>query len=129
MPPKAVSDNPQKNVTMCAKKTLTARRCKLDFMKSLKKLSAGERKDLIAKLSDKAIDDFSEIVYNLINCDFGLSEKRIKNLKHHLKPCQKDLKFISNKQNSINKRRFRLKKQAGSGIGVLLSALGCLWTE
>ena len=108
---------------MCAKESLTAKRCKLNFMQSLKKLNKEERKTLISRLSDRGIDDFSEIVYNLISCDFGLSQKKIKNLRTKLLPCQKDLKYISDKSKPVDKRRSRLNRQAGSGIGILLSAL------
>ena len=46
---------------MGGKRVVTAKRCRLTLMKLLKKLSASELREVISRLSDKGIDDLSEI--------------------------------------------------------------------
>ena len=46
---------------MSVKKNVTAKRCRLTFMKILKKLSSEELKELISRLNEGGIDQVSEI--------------------------------------------------------------------
>ena len=105
---------------MGGSKKLTARKCKLTFMRTLSRLTKEELRDLFGRLTPEGVDSVSEIVFNTLYSDPGLPPKQIKKLQAALASREKDLRFIADRSNSIEDRRRRLIKQNGSGLGLLL---------
>lgn len=108
---------------MAPKKRLSAKKCHLLLLKTLKKLSVDERKDLIDRMNDESVLALSEAMFNVLKTDFGISARRRRNLRKKLLPHSKELRMIVKPDLPIAKRRYLIKKQQGAGFGVLLSAL------
>lgn len=104
-------------------KKLTAKKCKLPFMRTLSRLTPEELKDLFSRLSPASIDDLGEIIFNSLYSDFGLEEKQVKKIKKALLSSEKDLRYIADSANPNQLRRKRLIRQGGQGLPILLTTL------
>lgn len=95
----------------------------LSLIKFARKLKPEELECFIDYLSDPAIEQMCECIYNVINTDLKLPRRKVGQLKKHIKTkCNsKRLKCISNKKVPIFKRRKALK-QEGRGLGLLLAS-------
>lgn len=95
----------------------------LYLLKNLKKIPSNELPHFISSLSDEAIDNLCESIYNVIYTDLNLTKHKKRHLKNSLKKCcnSKRLREISDKKNSISKRRKALQ-QEGRGLPILLAA-------
>jgi len=95
----------------------------LPLLKIIQKLPKEHVQHLINYLSDEAIDNICECVYNVVNVDLNLSKEKKKKLKKCIhKECSVNrLKCIMNKSQQISKRRKALSME-GKGLGLLLSA-------
>lgn len=108
---------------MARKKRLSAKKCHYVFLKTLNRLKPDERRDLMDRLTDKTVNDLSEVIFNGLKTDVGFSKTQKQNLKRKLNPFKRQLRIISNSDISLNTRRKVLKNQSGAGIGVIISAL------
>ena len=106
-----------------ARKKLSAKKCKLTFMRTLSRLTPQELRDLFRRLSAEAIDDISEIVFNSIYSNFDIDQRSVKKLQSALASNEANLRFIADRSNSTEARRRRLLQQKGSGLGILLGTL------
>ena len=102
---------------------LTSKKCGLSFLKILLKLKDHERSCLIDHLSDSSINKIGHIVFNSIFTDLKIPAKKARSLADKLKPHKKDLVYISNANHSVESRRKKIKRQSGSGLGILLASV------
>ena len=103
------------------KKKLSAKKCGLSFLKILLKLKPEERACLVDHLNDSSIDKIGHVVFNTLFTDLKIPRKKVLNLSKNLKIHKEDLQFISNASKPVQLRRKRVKKQSGSGLGLLLA--------
>lgn len=96
----------------------------LPLFRVLQKLNAHDVSDVMDFLTDDAIDNICECVYNIINTDISLSAKKKAHLKKFIKSnCSiHRLKKISKKTIPVSKRRKALK-QEGRGLPMLLASV------
>ena len=62
-------------------------------------------------------------MFNTFKTDLKLSQAVKNRLARKLLIHKKDLEFIANPSNSIEQRKKRIKKQSGSGLGILLATI------
>jgi hypothetical protein len=117
-------------MTKKMKKHFSNKKYKLEFYKALSKVPKDMLQTIFHHLDDRSVDLICECVYNTIYTDMNLPNKTKKKLKTHLRKhcCLKNLKVITNKKNSVSKRREALK-QEGKGIPFILSAILPLITK
>ena len=97
----------------------------LPLMRIIKGCNNEEKKYLINHLSPQGLNDYCEIVYNGLYSNFNIGKAKRKQLRSKLLPIAKDLRYIANVKNPIELRKKRLlKKQTGTGVSLLVSALG-----
>ncbi len=112
------------------KVNITARRCNLPLLKTLRRLKPKEQKKVIEGLSPKAVDQLCECVYNFMYSDFGLQEANRDSLRVLLKNRKRTLSDIADARQPVEARQAKLANQAGSGIfTVLLTTLVPLITS
>lgn len=95
-----------------------------NFISVISKLKPDQFEALIDNLSEKAINDIGECVYNAIYTDLHLSSKKKSYLKRHIKKncCVKKIKTITTKTAPLSKRRMALK-QSGKGLPLILASV------
>lgn len=106
-----------------APKKLTKKKTGLAFLQIFKKLRPQERKIIVDHLNDPAIDSLGALIFNTFKTDLKLSQSVKNRLARKLLIHKKDLEFIANPSNSIEQRKKRIKKQSGSGLGILLATI------
>ena len=108
---------------MPGRKKLSAKKCGLAFLKILLKLKPQERSCLVDYLNDESIDKIGHLVFNALFTDLKIKPRQVKILAKKLKGHKRDLEYISNRSNPLNVRRKKVKKQSGSGLGILLASV------
>jgi hypothetical protein len=95
----------------------------IPLLKVLKKLSGEDVSEIVEFLTDDAVDNICECVYNILNTDMNLPPKKKAHLKRFIKSnCSiHRLNKISTKTQPISKRRKALK-QEGRGLPMILAA-------
>jgi len=95
-----------------------------DFIAVISKLKPNQFEALIDNLTDKAIDNIGECVYNAIYTDLNLPNRKKLALKRHIKKncCVKRIKMISSKKIPLSKRKKALK-QSGRGLPLILASV------
>ncbi len=96
----------------------------LPLLEVLRKLNAKDVSSVMDFLTDDAIDNVCECVYNILHTDINLGPKKKAHLKRFIKSnCSiHRLKKISKKTLSVSKRRKALK-QEGKGLPLLLASV------
>lgn len=99
------------------------KKAQFDIIKAVSKLKKNEIECMLDHLTDDAIDCLCECVFNVLNTDLKFTNKKKNKLKNFIKGnCSKHrLKFISNKNHPVSKRRRALKME-GRGLPLLLGA-------
>ena len=94
----------------------------IPLLNVLTKLKHNEISDIIDFLNDDAIENICECVYNVINTDLKIPNKKRNKLNYFIKTnCSVHrIKKISSKKENIFKRRKALK-QEGKGLPMLLA--------
>lgn len=91
------------------------------FLKALHKLKSDEFGVVTSYLSDEGTQELSACVRNSI-CSELIPEKHRNKLKQQLWANRKDIRYISKKCNSVEKRKKKLPK-IGGNIGLIISAV------
>lgn len=104
------------------RKSLSKGKKSLPLLRILKRLKPFEKSVIINYLNDEGIEILSNFVYNSLY-HIRLSKSSKSKLKRRLKFSKKDLLCIADPNCNLEERKKRIKKQSGSGIGILLSAL------
>lgn len=93
----------------------------VSLIKILSKSKSEDINDILEYLSDDAVDNVCECVYNVIHTDLKLNKRKKQNLKKFLKSnCSiNKLKTVSSKKIPIFKRRKALT-QIGKGLPLIL---------
>jgi len=96
----------------------------LPLLKVLRKLNAEDVTSVMDFLTDDAIDNICECVYNILNTDLKLSPKKKSHLKKFIKTnCSiHRLHKISKKTIPVSKRRKALR-QEGRGLPLILASV------
>ena len=93
----------------------------LKFLRVLKNLKKSQWSVIIDDLSDHGIDLLCHCIYNIVFEDHKLKRGTKNKLRRILNGKEKELEFLSNRGNSIKRRRDVLvNKQFGGGILTLL---------
>lgn len=95
-----------------------------DFIAVLSKLKPDQFEALIDNLTDSAINDIGECVYNAIYTDLNLSHGKKVSLKRHIKKncCVKKIKVIGSKKVPLSKRKKAIK-QSARGLPLILASV------
>ena len=95
-----------------------------EFIAVVSKMKPNQFEALIDNLTDKAIDNIGECVYNAIYTDLNLSKQKKVSLKRLIKKncCVKKIKLISSKNIPLSKRKKALK-QSGKGLPLILASV------
>jgi hypothetical protein len=94
----------------------------LPLLNILKKLKPKDVSDLVEFLSDDAIDNICECVYNVIHTDLNLPSRKKSKLRNFIKSnCSiHRLNKITSKKEALFKRRKALQ-QEGKGLPMILA--------
>ena len=92
---------------------------KLALFTTLKKCSPQVRGRLIQFLNSEGIQVVSELVYNVLFNDSPLTKAQKRKIRKEYLKDKSSLKVISKKRASFKRKR-KLLKQTGSGLGTLL---------
>ena len=95
---------------------------KIELLKVLKKLKPDQLSTLIKFLNTDSIDCIGECCYNLLYTNLGLKKKTKKRIQNTLRGKEKIIKILSNRTNSIDRRK-KILKQNGGFIGVLAATV------
>lgn len=96
----------------------------IDFASSTKHLRPHQFANLVDYLSDKAIDDIGECIFNVIHNHINLTSAKKSRLKIHIKTkcCVRRIKLIGNRRIPLSKRRNAIK-QEGKGLPLILASV------
>jgi len=96
----------------------------VNFASSTKNLKPHQFATLVDYLSDQAIDDIGECIFNVIHNHINLTSTKKSKLKRHIKSkcCVRRIKVIGDKKIPISKRR-RAIKQEGKGLPLILASV------
>lgn len=88
--------------------------------KKLRSKKAKNVKKAVDSMSDEAIDTICQLIQNLIYRNVGIPNKKLKSILKILEPQSKKMLYLSNKSNSIKRKR-NIIKQEGGAIGAVIA--------
>jgi hypothetical protein len=91
-----------------------------NLLKLIKKSKSDDRNVILEHLNDDSIDFICEVIYNVINGKIRLTKHQTNKLRNKLREDKKCFRYLS-KKGVKTKRRRKLIKQNGRGIGAILS--------
>lgn len=96
----------------------------IDFASSTKHLKPHQFSSIVNYLSDQAIDEIGECVFNIIENNIDIPAAKKYKLKSHIKKkcCVRRIRVIGNRKIPLSKRR-RAIKQEGKGLPLLLASI------
>ncbi len=103
------------------KHKLTSRSCALHLLLIFLKLKRPELNELINHLSEESVHKVTEVLFNIIYGDLPATRWQKTRLRKMLKENRVDFKYVTNTNNTVKKRRARLKKMTGGSLQFLLS--------